>query len=75
MDIDENKLKLLIGSIVKKIEIVEKEGYEKSILDIGYFITFDNELILTASDGEYGENAFEFVDKEQYKITDKRELK
>ena len=58
------KLKSLIGRYVKKVEEFGVEPYSTSLS--GFFITFDDGLVLGAMDGEYGDNAFEFIDKEKY---------
>ena len=61
MEIDEKKLRLLIGATIKRIE-----HYDDGSLHEGYSLIFNNGLILTARDGEYGENALEFVNEEEY---------
>jgi len=69
MIIDTKKLKSLIGIAVKNIE-----KYDDGNAGYNYFITFNNGLILMAQDGEYGENAFEFVNGKDYKAKDKKVL-
>ena len=58
----EKELKKLIG---KKIISIERYG-DNSHFDSGYFIIFENGKILTAQDGEYGDNAFSFVSQNSY---------
>ena len=71
MDINEKKLKSLIGATIKRIE-----HYDDGSLHEGYYLIFNNGLILTARDGEYGENALEFVNEEEYnKEKNKKEIK
>lgn len=71
MNIDEEKLKLLIGATIKKIE-----HYREGNMNEGYFVIFDNGLILTAQDGEYGDNTLEFVANKKYKnIKNKKKVR
>jgi hypothetical protein len=51
----DNKMKSLIGKTVKDIL-----GNGLS----GYIIVFDDETMLTATDSEFGGNAFDFCDKD-----------
>lgn len=59
---DEKKLISLIGVDIERIE-----KYDNGTFDNGYYIVFSNGLVLAAQDGEYGDNAFEFVDKKRLK--------
>ena len=61
-NINEKELVSLIGINVEKIE-----KYDNGSFDSGYYVVFSNGLVLTAQDGEYGDNAFEFVGKERLK--------
>lgn len=58
------KLLGLVGC--KVIEVFEFTGS----FDEGYVIVFDNGKMLTAQDGEYGDNAFVFLNEEDLKEKD-----
>lgn len=64
-----NELKKLIG---KKVICIEE--YDDGIYDKGFFITFDNNMILTAQDGEFGDNAFSIVSETNYKHSNKKNI-
>ena len=70
MDINEDKLKLLIGATITRIN-----HYDSGSFHEGYYLMFSNGLILTARDGEYGDNALVFVGEEEYnKEKNKKEV-
>lgn len=68
MEIKE-ELKELIGK-----KIISIEEFDNSAHDNGFFIIFDNGKILTAQDGEFGDNAFNFVSEEEYKKSNKKNI-
>lgn len=49
-------LKSLIGISVQKVE-----EFDRGPFDSGFYIYFSNGAILSAQDGEYGDNAFRLV--------------
>ena len=70
MDMDEKKLRSLVGATINRIE-----HYDGGSFHEGYYLMFSNGLILTARDGEYGDNALVFVGEEEYnKEKNKKEV-
>ena len=52
----EKRLRSLIGQ-----EITHIEAFNNNDLDSGFILTFEDGAKLTAQDGEYGDNAFKFL--------------
>ena len=43
-------------------KVVAIEPFDNGAFDSGYIIIFDNGMKLTAQDGEYGDNALNFIE-------------
>lgn len=59
---EENKI--LIPKLVGR-KVVRVKHFDNGSFDEGWYIYFDDGQILNARDGEYGDDAFRFVEEEE----------
>ena len=54
------ELKNLVGK-----KVIDVKWFQNGAFDEGFILFFEDNFYLTAQDGEYGDNAFEFLDLEE----------